>query len=139
VLFALARAEHIAAESFDLRGCIEQSLLRLVADGARDDDWLKLDLPDRLEVLGNRHLSVLLMNNCLGNALFHGGAGSRLRVSFADGVLGLSNTVDPARAGAMQGFLHGQHLLRRIAKAMRWDIAFHAGAASYRVEIVPLR
>lgn len=139
VLFALARAEHIAEEAFDLRGCIEDGLLRLLDHGAWEDGRLALQLPDRLEVWGNRHLSALLVNNCLGNALFHGGAGSRLQLSFADGVLSLENTVDPERAGTMQGFQHGQHLLRRIATAMRWDIAFHAGATAYRVEIVPLR
>lgn len=139
VLFALARAEHIEDETFDLRGCIEESLLRLLDDGAWQDERLTLHLPDRLEVLGNRHLSMLLINNCVGNALFHGGADSRLRLSFAEGVLSLGNTVDPARTGTMQGFLHGQHLLRRIAKAMRWEIGFHAGATAYRVEISPRR
>jgi signal transduction histidine kinase len=139
VLFALARAEHIADEALDLRGCIEESLLRLLDNGAWEDERLVLDLPDRLEVLGSRHLSKLLIDNCLGNALFHGGSDSRLQLSFADGVLSLSNTIDPDRTGTMQGFLHGQHLLRRIAKAMRWEIGFHAGATAYRVEIVPLR
>jgi hypothetical protein len=137
VLFALARAEHIADEALDLRGCIEESLLRLLDNGGWADERLVLHLPDRLEVLGNRHLSMLLINNCVGNALFHGGAGSRLQLSFADGVLSLSNTVDPARTGTMQGFLHGQQLLRRIAKAMRWKIGFHSGATTYRVEIEP--
>jgi len=33
VLFALARAEHIGSDVFDLRGCIEDSLLRLLGDG----------------------------------------------------------------------------------------------------------
>ena len=136
VLFALARAEHISDESFDLRGCIEDSLLRLV-----DDNWtgerLVLDLPDRLEVVGNRHLSTLLMNNCLGNALFHGGAASTLELKFAQGRLSLENSVNPAATGAMQGFLHGQNLLIRIAAAMRWEIQFHAGVLAYRVEIVP--
>lgn len=139
VLFALARAEHIAEETLDLRGCVEESLLRLLDDGAWEEGRLELRLPDRLAVRGNRHLSMLLINNCLGNALFHGGAGTRLRLSFADGVLSLGNTVDPARAGATQGFLHGQNLLRRVATAMRWEIAFHAGATAYRVDIVPLR
>jgi signal transduction histidine kinase len=139
VLFALARAEHIAHETVDLRACIEDSLLRLLEQGAWGDDSLALDLPDRLPVLGNRHLSMLLINNCLGNALFHGGPGSRLRLSFADGVLGVSNTVDPDRNGAMQGFMHGQHLLRRIAEAMGWEISFHAAPEAYRVDVVPLR
>jgi signal transduction histidine kinase len=139
VLFALARAEHIAHETVDLRACIEDSLLRLLEQGAWGDDTLALDLPDRLPVLGNRHLSMLLINNCLGNALFHGGPGSRLRLSFADGVLGVSNTVDPDRNGAMQGFMHGQHLLRRIAEAMGWEISFHAAPEAYRVDVVPLR
>jgi signal transduction histidine kinase len=139
VLFALARAEHIAQEALDLRGCIEESLLRLLDDGAWDDERLELHLPDRLEVKGNRHLAMLLINNCLGNALFHGGPDSRLQLSFADGVLSVSNTVDPVRTGSMQGFLHGQNLLSRIAKAMRWEIGFHAGADAYRVEITPLR
>jgi signal transduction histidine kinase len=138
VLFALARAEHIAEETFDLRGCIEESLLRLLDQGALDGERLTLDLPERFTVLGNRHLSMLLINNCLGNALFHGGAGARLRLSFADGVLSLSNTIDPARTGTTQGFQHGQNLLARIGKAMRWRIDFHAGA-TYRVEIAPRR
>jgi signal transduction histidine kinase len=137
VLFALARAEHIAHEAFDLRGCIEESLLRLLEGRDWDDDRLELDLPDRLDVTGNRHLTTLLINNCVGNALFHGGAGCRLTLSFAGGVLSLANTVDPERPGAMQGFQHGQNLLRRIAAAMRWELGFHAGGAAYRVDIVP--
>ncbi|NVM76224.1 signal transduction histidine kinase [Duganella sp. SG902] len=138
LLFALARAGHIASETFDLRGCIEESLLRLL-DGDSDEDRLALRLPDRLEVVGNRHLSMLLINNCVSNALFHGGAGSRLLLSFADGVLGMENTVDPSRPATTQGFQHGQHLLRRIAEAMDWRISFHAGGATYRVEITPIR
>jgi CheY-like chemotaxis protein len=101
VLFALARQQHIADEVFDLRGCIEDSLLRLV-----DEDWtgerLVLELPNRLEVAGNRHLSTLLTNNCLGNALFHGGAASTLTLRFADERLTLENSVDPAATGAVQ-------------------------------------
>ncbi len=139
VLFALARAGHIASEVFDLRGCIEDSLLRLLDDGTWRDDRLVLDLPDRLEVAGNRHLATLLVNNCLGNALFHGMPGAPLRVSFANGVLSMANAVDPGRAGTMQGFLHGQNLLGRIAGAMGWELGFHPGATAYRVDIVPLR
>jgi HAMP domain-containing protein len=116
VLFALARAENLADETFDL----------------------VLHLPDRLEVRGNRHLATLLINNCVGNALFHGGSGTRLRLSFADGLLSLANSVDPARPNAVQGFLHGQHLLQRIARAMRWGVSFHAGTSAYRVEVVPI-
>jgi signal transduction histidine kinase len=137
VLFALARAEHIAQEVFDLRGCIEDSLLRLMGDGDWDEDQLSLNLPERLPVQGNRHLTALLINNCLGNALFHGGPASRLQVSFEGGVLGISNTVDPGRVGSIQGFLHGQNLLQRIAMEMGWEISFHAGDAAYRVDIVP--
>ncbi|GGY26997.1 sensor histidine kinase [Pseudoduganella albidiflava] len=140
VLFALARAEHIARESFDLRGAIEESLLRLV-DGGWDSEGLVLDLPDRLDVTGNRHLARLLIDNCLGNARFHGAPG--LRIAFGPGaqggVLSIGNAVEPGRAGTMQGFQHGQDLLRRIATAMGWEIGFHAAAASYRVDIVPLR
>lgn len=136
VLFALARAEHIGAEDFDLRACIEDALLRLL-DGGWDSEGLELDLPDRLAVRGNRHLSTLLVNNCLGNALFHGGPGLRLQLSYVQGVLTIANTVDPARPGATQGFLHGQNLVRRIAEAMGWELRFHAGATLYRVEILP--
>ncbi|MDY0977013.1 hypothetical protein SOM61_18775 [Massilia sp. CFBP9012] len=139
VLFALARAEQVAHAPFELRGCIEESLLRLVDGQDLVDDWLVLDLPDRLEVVGNRHLALLLLNNCLGNALFHGGPGTRLRLSFTDGVLGIANTVDADRTGQVQGFLHGQNLLGRIAAAMDWTLDFHAGGAAYRVDIVPLR
>ncbi len=138
VLFALARAEHIAEETFDLRGCIEDSLLGLMhADQA--GERLRLDLPERLDVIGNRHLSTLLVNNCLANALFHGGPVARLELTYAQGRLSLGNSVDPARAGAMQGFLHGQNLLLRIATAIRWEVRFHAGPTDYRVDIVPRR
>ncbi|MYM65865.1 hypothetical protein GTP45_03315 [Pseudoduganella sp. FT55W] len=133
VLFALARAEHIASETFDLRGCIEDSLLSLL----HEDAPLVMDLPDRLAVVGNRHLSTLLINNCVSNALFHGGPGSQLSLSFAGGVLVVENTVDAAHPAAMQGFQHGQNLLLRIADAIHWQIRFHAGTAAYRVEITP--
>jgi signal transduction histidine kinase len=139
VLFALARAEHFGSEPFDLRGLIEDGLLRLVNESGWDGEGLVLDLPDRLEVTGNRHLARLLIENCLGNARFHGAPG--LRVSFEKdvpgGVLSIGNAVASGRAGTMQGFQHGQNLLRRIAAAMGWEIAFHAGTAAYRVDIVP--
>lgn len=136
VLFALARAEHVAAETFDLRGCIEDSLLRMPDVTGWGEDALVLDLPDRLPVMGNRHLARLLVDNCLRNALFHGTPG--LRVSFTAGVLAIENAVDPGRAGATQGFMHGQNLLARIAGAMGWEIGFYAGAGAYRVSIVPM-
>ena len=139
VLFALARAEHVGREVFDLRACIEDALLKLLDAQAFDTERLALELPERLPVGGNRHLAALLIDNCLGNALFHGGPGARLALSFADGVLAIANSVDPARRGSTQGFLHGQNLLRRAATAMDWDLRFDAGAASYRVEVVPLR
>lgn len=138
VLFALARAECVADEVFDLRGCVEDSLLRLM-DGGPGGVRLELELPERLEVAGSRHLAALLLNNCLGNALFHGGPASHLRLSFAHGTLCLENSVDPARTVTMQGFHHGHKLLQRIAAAMRWELAFHAGAADFRVEIAPRR
>lgn len=139
VLFALARAEHIGHEAFDLRGCIEGSLLRLLEEGAWHEAHPVLDLPERLQVTGNRHLAALLINNCLANALFHGDVGAPLRVSFAGGVLRMANAVDPGRAATMQGFQHGRNLLGRIAGAMGWQLAFHAGTTAYHVDIVPLR
>ncbi len=138
VLFALARAEHIAREVLDLRGCIEDCLLRLSGDAGWHAARLALDVPDRLAVTGNRHLAMLLLNNCLGNAVFHGGPDSQLRISYADGVLRVANSVDADRPGTMHGFLHGQNLLRRVAGAMDWGLAFEAGAASYCVTIVPV-
>lgn len=136
VLFALARAEHVGRETFDLRACIEDALLRLLDSGALVPERLALEVPDRLPVSGNRHLAALLVNNCLGNALFHGGPGTHLRLSFADGVLGIANTVDPAGNGSTQGFQHGQNLVRRAAAAMGWQLRFDAAAAGYRVDIV---
>ncbi|NNG22811.1 sensor histidine kinase [Telluria aromaticivorans] len=142
VLFALARAEHVAMDVLDLRACIERSLLRLMDNGwdnGWDSEGLQLDLPERLEVTGNRHLATLLVDNCLGNALFHGGPRTRLTLGWADGVLTISNTVDARQPGRVQGFMHGQNLLERIAQAMRWELRFHADGTSYRVELVPTR
>lgn len=137
VLFALARAEHIAAETFDLRALIEERLLRLVEDEGWDAAGLVLALPERLPVTGNRHLCSLLLDNCLRNAVFHGGAGCRLQLAFTDGGLAIVNTVAPQQAASTHGFRHGQHLLRRIAAAMRWQIAFDAVDDGYRVTITP--
>jgi len=134
VLFALARAEHVGNATFDLRACVEQSLLRLPDVDALH---LTIDLPERLPVAGNQHLASLLISNCIGNALFHGGAGCRLAISWHDGQLAIANTVDGMREGQVQGFAHGQDLLARVAAAMDWQIAFHPGEAGYRVEIAP--
>ncbi len=135
VLFALARAEHIPAEAVDLRLCVEQCMLRLLQDGGWDDREVAIDLPERLIVNGNPQLAALLINNCLTNALFHGGEGSQLRMAFADGCLSISNTV--AVEARVQGFAHGQNLLVRVAEAMGWQVSFHPGEAVYRVDIVP--
>lgn len=132
VLFALARAEHIDTEQFDLRMCIEQ---RLLQDGEWESRQLTIELPDRLDVLGNPQLAALLVNNCLGNALFHGGPGAQLRVAFAGGRLSICNAVEAA--ARVQGFAHGQNLQARIAQAMRWEVCFHPGETAYRVDIVP--
>lgn len=137
LLFALARAGHIGSEVFDLRACIEESLLQLIGTQARADDWLVIDLPDHLDVSGHRHLTMLLLNNCFSNALFHGGADCRLRVDLQQGTLGLANTTDDGKPGAIQGFQHGHNLLVRIAAAMDWQLTFHQHAGMYRVEIVP--
>lgn len=139
VLFALARAEHLAAEAFDLRASIEDRLLRLAHELAPIGERLLLDLPERLMVVGNRHLCTLLLDNCLANALFHGGVGARLRCSFANEVVAIENSCDPARPGAIHGFRHGRHLQQRMAAALEWELAFHEGPSGYRVEIAPLR
>lgn len=138
VLFALARAEHIAAEPFDLRGVLEERLLRLLEDTSWHGADVVIDLPDSLPVTGNRDLCTLLIDNCLRNALFHGGAGCRLQLAYKDSMLGITNTVAPDAGTVMQGFRHGQHLLLRIAAAMQWQIAFHAHASQYHVAIKPV-
>ena len=123
VLFALARAEQLPGEVVELRGCIEQCLLAL-------------ELPERLEVLGNGQLMMLLINNCLANALFHGGPACRISIAFAQGCLSIGNTVPAGQPRRIHGFAHGQNLLLRLAQAMRWDIAFHPGERQYRVAIM---
>ncbi len=137
VLFALARAEQLGSERFDLRACIEQCLLRVLEEGRWDAGRWTLDLPERLEVAGNPHLAALLVHNCVGNALFHGGPQARLGLSWADGRLVIANTVTEGEPGRIQGFSHGQNLLARVARAMHWELGVHPGPSSYRVEIRP--
>ncbi|OYO27769.1 HAMP domain-containing sensor histidine kinase [Janthinobacterium sp. PC23-8] len=138
LLFALARAEQIPFETVELRGCLEQSLLRLLEQYRWDASLLTLDLPERLPVHGHRQLVYLLLNNCLANALFHGGPACHLTISYEHGCLIIHNTVPAGQATRVQGFSHGQHLLLRLAQAMHWDIRFDPGAAYYRVAITPL-
>ncbi|MBQ5948714.1 HAMP domain-containing sensor histidine kinase [Massilia sp. ST3] len=137
VLFALARAEQVGAETFDLRACIEQCLLRVLEQGGRDASRWHIDLPDRLDASGNPHLAALLVNNCVGNALFHGGPDARLDIQWTGGRLVIANSLAPGGPRRVQGFSHGQDLLARIARALRWELAFHPGPSSYRVEIRP--
>lgn len=137
VLFALARAEQLPGDVVELRSCIEQCLLRLLDEHPWDASLLTLDLPERLEVVGNPQLVMLLLNNCLANALFHGGPDCRIGIAFAQGCLSIQNTVQPGQAPRIYGFAHGQDLLLRLAQAMRWDIVFHPGATQYRVVIHP--
>ena len=137
VLFALARAEQLPGDVVEMRGSIEQCLLRLLNEHAWDASLLALDLPERLEVVGNGQLAMLLINNCLANALFHGGPACRLRIAFAHGCLSIGNTVQAGQPRRIHGFAHGQSLLGRVAQAMRWDIVFHPGEEYYRVDILP--
>ena len=139
VLFALARAEQLPGDVVEMRGSIEQCLLRLLNEHAWDASLLALDLPERLEVVGNGQLAMLLINNCLANALFHGGPDCRISMAFAQGRLSIVNTVPPGQPQRVQGFAHGQNLLLRLAQAMRWDIRFHPGEAHYRVDIFTLQ
>lgn len=138
LLFALACAEQIALETVELRGCIEQCLLRLLDEHAWDASLLTLDLPERLPVHGHRQLIVLLLNNCLANALFHGGRACQLTISFKQGCLVVHNTVPAGQAVRVQGFSHGQLLLARLAQVMQWEIRFYPGVLDYRVDIVPV-
>ncbi|OBV38444.1 sensor histidine kinase [Janthinobacterium psychrotolerans] len=138
LLFALARAEQIPFETVELRGCIEQCLLRLLEEHGWDASLLALDLPQRLPVRGHGQLVNLLLNNCLGNALFHGGPACQLTISFEHGCLSIHNTVPVGQAVRVQGFSHGQLLLARLAQVMQWEIRFHPGTADYRVDIVPV-
>ena len=137
VLFALARAEQLPGDVVEMRGCMEQCLLRLLDEHPWDASLLTLDLPERLDVAGNGQLVMLLINNCLANALFHGGPDCRISIAFAQGHLNIINTVQAGQPRRVHGFAHGQNLLLRLAQAMRWDIAFHPGATQYRVAIVP--
>ena len=139
VLFALARAEQLPGELVELRGCIEQCLLRLLDDFSWDAGLLTLELPERVDVAGNGQLIMLLINNCLANALFHGGPDCHISMAFAQGRLSIVNTVPPGQPQRVQGFAHGQNLLLRLAQAMRWDIRFHPGEAHYRVDIFTLQ
>ncbi|MEG0882081.1 MAG: HAMP domain-containing sensor histidine kinase [Janthinobacterium sp.] len=138
VLFALARAEQLPGDVVDLRGCIEQCLLRLLDEYRWDASLLALDLPERLDVVGNPQLTMLPLNNCLANALFHGGPACRIRIAYAQGCLSISNTLPAGQPRRIQGFAHGQSLLGRVTQAMRWDIRFHAGEEYYRVDILLL-
>ncbi|WP_308925791.1 histidine kinase dimerization/phospho-acceptor domain-containing protein [Janthinobacterium sp. J1-1] len=138
LLFALARAEQIAVDTVELRGCIEQCLLRLLEEHRWDASLLALDLPQRLPVRGHRQLVNLLLNNCLTNALFHGGPACQLTMSVEQGCLSIHNTVPVGQAVRVRGFSHGQLLLARLAQVMQWEIRFYPGTADYRVDIVPI-
>ncbi|WEF34542.1 sensor histidine kinase [Pseudoduganella chitinolytica] len=134
VLFALARAERLPLAPFDLRGCIEDSLLRQPGCADWDEGRLELRLPGRVPVTGHRQLAMVLLDNCIGNALHHGGPRCRLALSYEQGELAIVNSVGQ-EPNAAQGFRHGHDVLARVAAAMGWSVRFEPGGDSYRVAI----
>ena len=130
-LLALARAESTEQVAFGLRHLLEERLLARHHCITKAQFHIHLQLPDSIRALGNRHLSALLIDNLLDNALRHASP-AELRIYqdgdalvFENPVLEAPDTQAaflPGHKGALSdGMGQGLFLAKRILNALDWD------------------
>ena len=128
VLLALARAESLETQRFNLCAEIEAAILQ--QHQLQREFSLTLDLPAHYFIRANQQLCRLFLQNCLENACHHGGAATQLELSLQPGQLRLCNTITTT-ASESPGFGHGQYLLEKIARVLDWQFHTEAQATSY--------
>ena len=139
VLLALARAENIQQETFNLTASIEQCLLQLHQLEPNNTNTMQIDLPEKFMVLGNQHLASLLLHNVLSNAIFHGGKDVHIYLSLTNNVLLIENTIgNQSSAFQQSGLFHGTNLIQRIAQVLQWSVQSRHDGNLYQVHITPL-
>ncbi len=132
VLLALARAESLQAQDFDL--CAELELAILQQHQLQRQFSIELELPERFPLHSNQTLCRLFLQNCLENACHHGGAQTQLYLSLTPQGLLIRNTLTQA-SSTSPGFGHGQYLLQKIAATLHWQLRLTHNAEYYQVEL----
>ncbi|SHF70322.1 Signal transduction histidine kinase [Microbulbifer donghaiensis] len=146
-LLALARAESTEQVSFGLRHLLEERLLARHHCIAEAQFRIDLQLPDSIHALGNRHLSALLVDNLLDNALRHASR-TELRIYQDGDALVFENPVAeapdteaaflPRHKGARSdGMGQGLFLAKRILNALDWDFSAHCSNGRFSCTIHP--
>lgn len=146
-LLALARAESFEHVTFNLRAVLEQRLLARpeISDG--ETFQLKLTLPDAVYVRGNPHLTGLLLDILVDNAIRHASQPTLQIYQTADALV-FGNPVRDAldtetlfnagtRRADSEGFGQGLYMASRILTAQNWKFSAHCDNQLFTVLIHP--
>lgn len=135
-LLALARASSMSMAALPIRALIEELLLKRRAEIAERGFDIEIDVPDRLRVNGNRHLTELLLGNLLDNVIYYASPASlQIRCGGAQQLL-ISNPqglVDSAPHPQSMG--HGLSLVQRLASAQGWTVTPSSESGIFSVTI----
>lgn len=144
-LLALARSESFESTRFDLRRLLENRLLARPEVSQQDAFEVNLALPAKFPVTGNAHLTELLVDILLDNAIryasqpkltiFHNGDA----LVFENPVLSAFDTSRLFDAGirgeGSEGIGQGLYLARRIFAAQKWGYTAYCKDHAFSVAI----
>ena len=134
VLLALARDENLVFSEVVVLPILERSILTLYKANANVNFDVKLAIDPQFTVRGNPYLLLLLCQNLVNNAYYHGGNGS-MSVYNKGACLIFENNIGEHQRPDYQGLGHGQFLVERIANNMHWTLLITKKDSQYRVEI----
>ena len=127
-LLALARAETNEMTTLKLLAVVEDCIIEHPLLREEDDFDLKLEIPNKLNIIGNHSLLKILVNNLLSNALNHG-ANKELKIYVNEQTLVFENPINSSDSPCEisnrhrhQGLGVGLHLIRRICDALQWKV-----------------
>lgn len=144
-LLALARAETVNADTYNIQPLIEECVLGLYPKIQAHHFNVECNLTGAT-VVGNRQLTGLVINNLIENAINHSSKPS-LTITVAQGVVHFDNTFASAlpadlaapnkRAQQSDGIGQGLYLVKRILEALHWQYAITTinNPATYRFSI----
>lgn len=142
ILLALARQDSVELQSLRLRPIVEEAILGLHGALERSNFSVEVAIADDCELIGNRQLITLLVDNLVENAMRYAGE-PLLNIALHEGSLVFSNAVfapvidDPVKPGRKQadspGFGQGLFLVERIAARLHWQLSTRAQAGLFSI------
>ncbi len=135
-LLALARAASMSTEALPIRAVIEELLLKRRVEIEQRQFAIELEIPDRLRVTGNRHLTDLLLGNLLDNVIYYASPASLQIHSLGTDQLQISNPQNTSDSSPHpQSMGHGLSLVERLARTQGWTVDTSSDSGLFSVTI----